>query len=141
MQADDLNLVHACHVTAAHGDMQEFMTRMFIVNIPMVFGAIWRVAQMFVDERVKAKIRFLKRSELHMLHEFIDRSILPVSLGGDCKEQVISTRGGEFPLPPRHTIMYLGQRTFVIPTVQHCGRSIPESLATPTCQHNHDAPQ
>lgn len=67
---------------------------MFIVNIPMIFGAIWRVASMFVDDRVKLKIRFLKKSELHMLHEFIDRKTLPVSLGGDCTEQLISTRGG-----------------------------------------------
>lgn len=68
---------------------------MFIVNIPMVFGAVWRVAQCFVDERVKAKIRFLRKNELHMLHEFIDRKILPVSLGGENKEQMISTRAGE----------------------------------------------
>ena len=74
--------------------VQEFMTRMFIVNIPMMFGAIWRVAQCFVDERVKAKIRFLRKHELHMLHEFIDRKILPTSLGGDCKEQLISSRAG-----------------------------------------------
>lgn len=70
------------------------MTRMFIVNIPMVFGAIWRVAQCFVDERVKAKIRFLRRNELHMLHEFIDARFLPTNLGGDCKDQLISTRTG-----------------------------------------------
>ena len=61
---------------------QELMCRMFIVNIPFVFSAIWRVAQLIIDDRVKAKIRFLKHSELGQLYEFIDPDQLPVSLGG-----------------------------------------------------------
>ncbi|KAK9803212.1 hypothetical protein WJX73_003627 [Symbiochloris irregularis] len=85
----------------------EFMTRMFIVNIPMVFGAVWRVAQCFVDERVKAKIRFLRRNELHMLHEFIDAQYLPKELGGHCKDQLISTPTG-----------------FIAPSHQHLDREI-----------------
>ena len=84
---------------------------MFIINIPMVFGAVWRVAQCFVDERVKAKIRFLRRSELHMLHEFIDAQYLPVSLGGDCKDQLISTRAGEPGLRAR-VAMHMGFQLF-----------------------------
>ena len=74
--------------------LQELMTRMFIVNIPFVFGAIWRVAQMLVDDRVKAKIRFLKHSELGQLYEFIDPDQLPVSLGGH-GQQMLTDKSGK----------------------------------------------
>ena len=72
---------------------QELMTRMFIVNIPLIFGAMWRVASMIIDDRVKAKIRFLKKSEMGQLYEFIDRDQLPTSLGGT-REGCLSTHTG-----------------------------------------------
>ena len=73
--------------------LQELMTRMFIVNIPLIFGAVWRVASMIIDDRVKAKIRFLKKSELGQLHEFIDKDQLPTSLGGT-REGCLSSHTG-----------------------------------------------
>ena len=66
---------------------------MFIVNIPLIFGAVWRVASMIIDDRVKAKIRFLKKSELGQLHEFIDKDQLPTSLGGT-REGCLSSHTG-----------------------------------------------
>ena len=66
---------------------------MYIVNIPLIFGAMWKVASMIIDDRVKAKIRFLKKSELGQLYEFIDRDQLPKSLGGT-RQNCLSTHEG-----------------------------------------------
>lgn len=67
---------------------------MFLVNIPLVFAAVWRVLQMFVDDRVKAKIRFLRKADLGTLHEFIDRDLLPENLGGKFSGRVLSDKTG-----------------------------------------------
>eukprot|EP00891_Asterochloris_glomerata_P002496 jgi/Astpho2/2496/Aster-x0537 len=75
----------------------ELMTRMFLVNIPLVFAAVWRVLQMFVDDRVKAKIRFLRKADLGTLHEFIDRDLLPENLGGKFSGRVLSDKTGFVP--------------------------------------------
>lgn len=74
--------------------LQELMTRMFLVNIPMVFAAVWRVVQMFIDDRVKAKIRFLRKADLATLHEFIDRDLLPEGLGGKFQGKLLSDSTG-----------------------------------------------
>ena len=74
--------------------LQELMSRMFLVNIPLMFAAVWRVLQMFVDDRVKAKIRFLRKADFHILHEFVDRDSLPESLGGKAKEKLLSDKQG-----------------------------------------------
>lgn len=67
---------------------------MFLVNIPLMFAAVWKVLQMFVDDRVKAKIRFLRKADFHILHEFVDREQLPHSLGGKAKEKLLSDKQG-----------------------------------------------
>ena len=77
--------------------LQELMSRMFLVNIPLMFAAVWKVLQMFVDDRVKAKIRFLRKADFHILHEFVDREQLPESLGGKCKEKLLSDKQGKRP--------------------------------------------
>ncbi|KAL0031783.1 hypothetical protein WJX79_007279 [Trebouxia sp. C0005] len=75
----------------------ELMSRMFLVNIPLMFAAVWKVLQMFVDDRVKAKIRFLRKADFHILHEFVDRDSLPESLGGKAKEKLLSDKQGYLP--------------------------------------------
>lgn len=50
---------------------------------------------MFVDDRVKAKIRFLRKADFHILHEFVDRDQLPESLGGKSKEKLLSDKQGK----------------------------------------------
>ena len=72
---------------------------MFLVNIPLVFAAVWRVLQMFVDDRVKAKIRFLRKADLGTLHEFIDRDLLPENLGGKFSGRVLSDKTGLLQTP------------------------------------------
>ena len=67
---------------------------MFLVNIPLMFAAVWKVLQMFVDDRVKAKIRFLRKADFHILHEFVDRDQLPESLGGKATEKLLSDKLG-----------------------------------------------
>ena len=80
--------------TATCAALQELMSRMFLVNIPLMFAAVWKVLQMFVDDRVKAKIRFLRKADFHILHEFVDREQLPESLGGKAKEKLLSDKQG-----------------------------------------------
>ena len=67
---------------------------MWIVNTPYIFHVVWRAVQMIIDERVKAKIRILKHSELGQLYEFIDRDQLPVSLGGHREGLLTDSSGG-----------------------------------------------
>ena len=74
---------------------QELMSRMFLVNIPLMFAAVWKVLQMFLDDRVKAKIRFLRKADFHTLHEFVDRDSLPEGLGGKSKEKLLSDKLGK----------------------------------------------
>ncbi len=69
---------------------------MFLVNIPMVFAAVWRVVQMFIDDRVKAKIRFLLKADFGTLHEFIDREQLPESLGGKYQGKLLTDTTGAY---------------------------------------------
>lgn len=68
---------------------------MFLVNVPFMFAAVWKVLQIFVDDRVKAKIRFLRKADFHILHEFVDRDILPESLGGKVKGKILSDKQGK----------------------------------------------
>ncbi|KAK9824539.1 hypothetical protein WJX72_011169 [[Myrmecia] bisecta] len=75
----------------------ELMTRMFLVNIPMIFSAVWRILSMFVDDRVKAKIRFLRKADLYVLHEFVERDVLPEGLGGRNPNQMLSDKLGYVP--------------------------------------------
>ena len=95
---------------------------MFLVNIPLMFAAVWRVLQMFVDDRVKAKIRFLRKADFHILHEFVDRDQLPESLGGKTTEKLLSDKQGRFMTPA--CVYY--QNTF-------WPRSLPHAIIAVTC--------
>ena len=77
-----------------NGAAQELMARMFLVNIPMVFSAVWRVLSVFVDERVRAKIRFLTSKDIHILKDYIDEDVLPSYLGGSKQGKCLSDKEG-----------------------------------------------
>lgn len=70
------------------------MSQMFLVNTSHILSSAWKLVQYFVDDRVKAKLKFLSKADLHVLHDFIDRSLLPPELGGTRSEPVLSTRSG-----------------------------------------------
>ena len=41
---------------------------MFLVNVPFVFAAVWSILQMFVDERVKVGLCYMKN--LNLGHQY-----------------------------------------------------------------------
>ncbi|KAL2914177.1 cytosolic factor, phosphatidylinositol/phosphatidylcholine transfer protein [Polyrhizophydium stewartii] len=62
----------------------ETMGRMFIVNAPTLFTAVWAVIKGMLDENTVAKISVLGSAYQKQLLEAIDPSCLPASLGGAC---------------------------------------------------------
>jgi len=60
----------------------ETMGHTFIVNAPMLFRGIWKVAKGFLDERTRNKIAVKGEKYLEFLLEYADKDALPVFLGG-----------------------------------------------------------
>ena len=62
----------------------ETLSKMFIINAPALFTAVWKIIKAFLDERTSSKIEILGSNyEKHLL-EAIDAENLPSSLGGTC---------------------------------------------------------
>lgn len=56
----------------------------FILNPPLPFWVLWKVVSAFLDPVTKRKIQFIrKKSEYHLMHEFIDPTQLEKSYGGE----------------------------------------------------------
>lgn len=62
----------------------------FLVNVPWIFNAIWKVASSFLDENTKKKVKLLPGSRLRDLHEYIDPEFLPQFLGGTHEDDMDS---------------------------------------------------
>lgn len=60
------------------------MGNTIILNAPMVFRGIWKVAKGFLDERTRKKIQVKGADYLPTLLEFVDEDKLPTFLGGKC---------------------------------------------------------
>ena len=71
----------------------ETMGNTFIINAPMVFRGLWKVAKAFLDERTRNKIKVLGGSYLPTLLEFVEEENLPTFLGGKCTEPFPSDHG------------------------------------------------
>lgn len=63
----------------------ETLGRMFLINAPMLFTAIWAVVKGMLDENTVAKISVLGSSYQKQLLEYIDPENLPDFLGGESK--------------------------------------------------------
>ena len=95
----------------------ELSGKMFIVNAPFMFKAVWNVLQSFMDARTREKITMCGSNYRSTLLEFVNEEDLPDFLGGSC-----SCPGGcchsrvgpwrDFPLSPRRLgVPPLGEET------------------------------
>jgi len=60
----------------------EVLGKMFIVNAPLVFYAVWNAIKPWIDERTKSKISILGSHFQKELLEYVDAENLPDFLGG-----------------------------------------------------------
>ncbi|XP_002984078.2 phosphatidylinositol/phosphatidylcholine transfer protein SFH1 [Selaginella moellendorffii] len=63
----------------------EFLGKMFIVNAPMAFKAIWTVIKPWLDKRTQKKIEVHGSNFAPKLLELVDKQNLPEFLGGSCR--------------------------------------------------------
>jgi CRAL/TRIO domain/CRAL/TRIO, N-terminal domain len=64
----------------------ETLGKMFIINAPTLFTAIWTVIKTMLDENTVAKISVLGSSYKKELLEVIDAENLPAMFGGSCQK-------------------------------------------------------
>jgi len=55
-----------------------------IINAPMAFRGIWKMAKGFLDPKTRAKITIKGGDYLPTLLEMVDEENLPTFLGGKC---------------------------------------------------------
>uniref|UniRef100_A0ACD5WDX3 Uncharacterized protein n=1 Tax=Avena sativa TaxID=4498 RepID=A0ACD5WDX3_AVESA len=67
----------------------ERLGRVFVIHVPYIFMAAWRIVYPFIDERTRSKIVFVADKDLDAtLHDAIDDSQLLDDYGGKLKPQV-----------------------------------------------------
>ena len=62
----------------------EMLGKMTIINVGMLFRAIWSMVKGFIDYKTQAKISLLKSNYKDELLKLIDEDKLPKFLGGTC---------------------------------------------------------
>lgn len=66
----------------------ESLGKLFVVNVPTIFGAVWAMVSPWLDKRTKQKIVVLKgKNFAQALLQHIDADSLPVQYGGTCNCQ------------------------------------------------------
>ena len=63
----------------------EMLGKMYIINAPMLFTAVWTVIKGWLDENTVKKISILGSSYKKQILEYVDAENIPDFLGGDCK--------------------------------------------------------
>ncbi|KAG8098951.1 hypothetical protein GUJ93_ZPchr0013g35582 [Zizania palustris] len=64
----------------------ERLSRVFLIHVPYVFMAAWKVVYPFIDDNTKKKFVFVADKDLHAtLREAIDENNLPEEYGGKLK--------------------------------------------------------
>jgi hypothetical protein len=58
----------------------ETIYKMFIINTPFIFNAVWSLIKPLIPTRTRDKIYILKCGQENMLYDFIDRDKLPENL-------------------------------------------------------------
>ncbi|KAJ3297927.1 cytosolic factor, phosphatidylinositol/phosphatidylcholine transfer protein [Borealophlyctis nickersoniae] len=71
--------------TIAQNHYPEMLGKMYIINAPMLFTAVWGMVKPLLDEVTVSKINIIGGSYKSKLLETIDESSLPKSLGGTCE--------------------------------------------------------
>ena len=60
----------------------EILGKIFIINAPFLFTALWKIAKLWIDKKTQAKVSILGGSYKNELLESIDKDMLPDYLGG-----------------------------------------------------------
>jgi hypothetical protein len=63
----------------------ETMGKMFVINAPTLFTAVWSILKSMLDEHTVGKIQIIGSNYQKILLEHIDAANLPEYLGGSCK--------------------------------------------------------
>jgi hypothetical protein len=71
----------------------ERLHRLFIINCPWYFSAIYNIFKPFIDKRTRDKFVILGYDYLSVLLEYIDVSQIPSDFGGDAKDVPWCLRG------------------------------------------------
>ena len=66
---------------------------MFIINAPWYFSGIWGIVKVFLDQKVKDKIKIYGGEYYEALKEDIDEENIPEWLGGKCRHRLSENRG------------------------------------------------
>ena len=77
----------------ASDNYPETMGNCFIVNAPMMFSGIWKIAKGFIDEKTRKKIEVKGGNYFKTLLEYASEDQLPEFLGGTCKMPFPSDTG------------------------------------------------
>ena len=92
----------------------ESLHRMFIINAPMSFRAIWAMVRPFLDPVTQKKVEIMGHKYLDRLREFIDESNIPVLYGGKCTCPGLHANGDP-----------------CLPEVRDPGKTVPADLPAP----------
>ena len=65
--------------------LSKTMGNCFIVNAPMMFTGVWKIAKGFIDEKTRKKIEVKGGNYFKTLLEYANEDQLPEFLGGSCK--------------------------------------------------------
>ena len=78
----DNHALHSCfHLLQLH--FPERVKRIFMLDSPIIFDALWRIVRPFVDPETRKKVQFVYgQSGLGEILKTIDSNVLPVSYGG-----------------------------------------------------------
>lgn len=78
----DNHALHSCfHLLQQH--FPERVKRIFMLDSPIIFDALWRIVRPFVDPETRKKVQFVYgQSGLGEILKTIDSSSIPVSYGG-----------------------------------------------------------
>uniref|UniRef100_A0A6A7G9X9 CRAL-TRIO domain-containing protein n=1 Tax=Hirondellea gigas TaxID=1518452 RepID=A0A6A7G9X9_9CRUS len=75
----------------------ESLVRLYIINAPFVFRALWAVVKIWVDPLTRARVFVLKGSAfLAEMKKWVDDDQIPTYYGGDCKIVDCPCREGSF---------------------------------------------
>ncbi|KAL2634464.1 hypothetical protein R1flu_005943 [Riccia fluitans] len=88
--------------------------KMYMINVPLIFSGLWKVASKFIDESTKNKIIFVQQDRkkvTDVLLESIDIDFLPIEYGGN--GNLIPIQDFKKYHPPTCIVAEKGRRTEV----------------------------
>jgi len=77
----DFGKLREC-VTVLNGCLPEVLRRVFVVNTPYVFQAVWGFVSALLDASTADKVRILSKKDWGLIQGFVDVEVLPSEFGG-----------------------------------------------------------